>query len=109
MEVRQLSVYHLRKFTKPAEKQFEKAEEFLKGVKDAKKIAWYLKDRNICKQENSDKEMSLDEWINEWSSKYPVATRTVLYQALIFAGEHKLAKEIKGERKYNASLVSPIT
>ena len=103
--VRTCDQYRSHPFTIPAEKQFENAAKILQEAKNIKKIAWYLKDRNICEQKNSDNdsnEMPPDKWINEWSELYPVTTRTVLYQALIFAGEHKLAKDIKGERKFMA-------
>ena len=66
-------------------------------------IAWYLKDRSICEQktpstvgDDDTNEVLRENWVKEWSELYPTATRTVLYQALIFAGEHNIAREIRG-------------
>ena len=53
-------------------------------------IARYLRDRALGAENESDKH----KWLEEWPEVYPNLTRTVLYQALIFSGEHALAKEL---------------
>ena len=57
------------------------------------KIAQYLRDRYGCKK-FSEQEMQKGQWLDQWSELYPNPTRTVLYQALIYVGEHAAARSL---------------
>ena len=67
-----------------------------------------MKDRDICEKwptlEGFDESipgdnMLSDKWPTEWFVLYPVTTKTVLYQALVYAGEHEIAKDVAEECK----------
>ena len=57
------------------------------------KIAQYLRDRYGCKK-FSEREIQMGEWLDQWSELYPNPTRRVLYQALIYIGEHAAARSL---------------
>ena len=57
------------------------------------KIAQYLRDRYGCKK-FSEQEMQKGQWLDQWCELYPNPTRTVLYQALIYVGEHAAARSL---------------
>ena len=57
------------------------------------KIAQYLRDRDGCKK-FSEREIQKGEWLDQWSELYPNPTRRVLYQALIYIGEHAAARSL---------------
>ena len=68
-----------------------------------------MKDRDICERAHNSggledlrhsKDILSDKWLREWSELYPVTTKTVVYQALVFAGEHEIAKEVTEECEY---------
>ena len=68
------------------------------------KIAHYLRDRYGCKK-FSEQDMQNGEWLDQWSELYPNPTRTVMYQALIYVGEHAAARSLlssqsQGERTH---------
>ena len=69
------------------------------------KIAQYLRDRYGCKR-FSEQDMQKNKWLDQWSELYPNPTRTVLYQALIYVGEHAAARSLlpshsQGEHSYS--------
>ena len=57
------------------------------------KIAQYLRDRYGCKK-FAEQEMQKGKWLLQWSELYPNPTRRVLYQALIYVGEHAAARSL---------------
>ena len=57
------------------------------------KIAQYLRDRYGCKK-FAEQEIQKGQWLDQWSELYPNPTRTVLYQALIYIGEHAAARSL---------------
>ena len=69
------------------------------------KIAQYLRDRYGCKK-FSEQDMQKNKWLDQWSELYPNPTKTVLYQALIYVGEHAAARSLlpshsQGEHSYS--------
>ena len=66
------------------------------------KIAKYLRDRYACKK-FSEQKLQKERWLDQWSELYPSPTKTVLYQALIYVGEHAAARSLlpQGELIFN--------
>ena len=58
-----------------------------------KYIALYIRERHYC-QKLSGQSSQEGRWLDEWSKFYPNPTRTVLYQALIYVGEHAIARSL---------------
>ena len=65
----------------------------IEDITKLEKIAQYLRDRYGCKK-FSEQEMQKGQWLDQWSELYPNPTRTVLYQALIYVGEHAAARSL---------------
>ena len=88
---------------------FEKIEDNAK----LEKISQYLRDRYGCKK-FSEQEMQKGKWLDQWSELYPNPTRRVLYQALIYVGEHAAARSLwsllsshsPGEHTYSHTVTS---
>ena len=57
------------------------------------KIAQYLSDRYGCKK-FAEQDMQKEKWLAQWSEFYPNPTRNILYQALIYVGEHASARAL---------------
>ena len=72
-------------------------------------IAQYLRDRYGHKR-FSEQEMQKGQWLDQWSELYPNPTKTVVYQALIYVGEHAAARSLllshsQGEHIYYTLIV----
>ena len=63
-------------------------------------IAKYLRERK-----SSGKSIKSQDWLHDWSQLYPCITGRVLYQALIFGGEHALARKVLLECKSGINLI----
>ena len=68
-------------------------ENIIKDTTKLEKLARYLRDRYKCKK-FSEQDMQSGKWLDQWSELYPSPTRTVVYQALIYVGEHAAARSL---------------
>ena len=82
----------------------------IEDIAKLEKIAQYLRERDGCKK-FSEREIQKGEWLDQWSELYPNPTRRVLYQALIYIGEHAAARSLlpshshsQGEHTYSHSI-----
>ena len=65
-------------------------------------IGLYLNDRTFqnCSEQGQEQEVSeqeihsREEWVDLWVKWYPNHTKTVMYQALIYVGEHAAARSL---------------
>ena len=67
--------------------------EKIKDDTKLEKISQYLRDRYGCKK-FSEQDMEKEKWLDQWSELYPNPTRRVLYQSLIYVGEHAAARSL---------------
>ena len=58
------------------------------------KLAKYLRYRYECKRFSEQGMQSGNKWLDQLYELYPNPTKTVLYQALIYVGEHAAARSL---------------